>query len=95
MGCCGSGRVVHRINRPSSSREPPEGRQPALPAARQNTDPPGAVLFKYTGKSGMTVFGPLTGQRYRFGQPGDVIQVDPRDAPSVVAVPHLQKLSSR
>jgi hypothetical protein len=57
--------------------------------------PPRTVLFRYAGKSGATVFGPITGRRYRFAQPEAIVSVDPRDAPSLDAVPHLRRVAAR
>jgi len=51
-----------------------------------------AVNFEYTGRSALTVMGPLTGQRYRFGAPGTVLAVDARDAGFMMAVPHLKRM---
>jgi hypothetical protein len=50
---------------------------------------PRAVYFKYLGATGLTVIGPVSGRTYRFSGSGATAVVDPRDAPSVAAVPHL------
>ena len=50
------------------------------------------VSFEYIGKTGLTVLGPITMKRYRFGYPDAVVAVDPRDAPSFIAVPNLRRL---
>jgi hypothetical protein len=90
MGCCGKGRVVLQISR--SGAQPAE-RTPVAPTpARQALHPQNTLLFQYIGKSGMTVLGPITGRRYRFGQPGVIVSVDPRDAPAMGGVPHLQRI---
>jgi hypothetical protein len=39
----------------------------------------------------MTVIGPATGSRYRFGQPGAKVVVDARDAAALSAVPNLRR----
>lgn len=97
MPCCGKGRIA----RPVQSKTYPKAAklQPAevvrssvVQSARWK---PGPVLFQYTGHSGMTVFGPVTGLRYRFTGPGAVIAVDPRDAPSVDGVPRLQRFPGK
>lgn len=41
----------------------------------------------------MTVVGGATGQRYRFDHPGAVVQVDPRDRPSLTGVPGLRQVA--
>ena len=51
-----------------------------------------AVLYEYTGSTGMTVAGPISGQKYRFGSPGSKLQIDPRDAPSLAGLPNLRRL---
>lgn len=50
------------------------------------------VYFKYMGRTGMTVIGPVTGKRYRFEGPGSVAEVDLRDRRSVAALPNLQQV---
>ena len=49
------------------------------------------VRFEYTGATGMTVRGPITGRTYRFNGPGIAVEVDSRDAPSMMAVPKLRR----
>lgn len=53
---------------------------------------PRFAYFEYRGSSGLTVLGPLSGQRYRFSAPGARLAVDGRDAPSLAAVPELHRL---
>lgn len=64
-------------------------------AAVQNEPPPRrpGVYFEYIGRTGLTVYGPATGRCYRFQASGAVAAVDPRDAPSLAAVPHLRSLT--
>ena len=50
------------------------------------------VRFEYTGATGMTVRGPITGRTYRFNGPGLPVDVDGRDAPSMMAVPKLRRV---
>ena len=50
------------------------------------------VEFEYTGDTGLTVQGPITGRRYRFGGPGAKVAVDGRDAASVAGVPNLKRV---
>ena len=54
--------------------------------------PPTVVYFEYTGQTGLTAVGPITGKRYRFARPGMTIAVDGRDAPSLAAVPKLRRV---
>ncbi len=47
------------------------------------------LFFKYIGNKGITVVGPISGRTYQFNGFGSTSVVDPRDAPSIAAVPHL------
>lgn len=47
------------------------------------------AAFRYTGHTSLTVRGPVTGRNYHFASAGAVLAVDPRDAPSLTAVPQL------
>ena len=49
------------------------------------------MRFEYTGATGLTVRGPITGRSYRFNGPGEEVAVDGRDAPSMMAVPRLRR----
>ncbi|MEK6409897.1 MAG: hypothetical protein AABN34_23485 [Acidobacteriota bacterium] len=51
-----------------------------------------ATYFEYTGSTGLTVQGPITGRRYRFSGPGARVGVDSRDAPSVAGAPNLKRV---
>jgi hypothetical protein len=50
------------------------------------------IVFEYVGKTGMTVVGPSTGNRYRFDRAGARAVIDPRDHAAVAAVPHLRQV---
>lgn len=52
------------------------------------------IQFEYVGESGLTAIGPITGRHYRFVGPGARVAVDPRDAPSLRAVPRLKQVPS-
>jgi hypothetical protein len=52
-----------------------------------------AIWFEYTGQTGLTVIGPVSGRRYRFDGPGAQVVVDPRDRPSLVVVPKLRQVT--
>lgn len=92
MGCCGQTRQpirgAIRIDPAARPRRSPATER-AEPARRRP-----AVYFEYTGRTGLTVFGPISGKRYRFNGNGAVVAVDPRDEPSVRAVPKLRALSA-
>lgn len=81
MSCCGNQRT--QLFHPSSN---PVGKISAAAPAHQPV-----VRFEYIGRSGLTVIGGATGRRYRFEQPGARVVVDPRDRPSLAAVPSLRQ----
>jgi hypothetical protein len=49
------------------------------------------VFFEYTGHTGVTVTGRVTGRPYRFPEPGARVAVDYRDATAMMAVPVLRR----
>jgi hypothetical protein len=58
------------------------------------TEPPaGAIFLEYVGVTAMTVIGPVTGIRYRFGWSGAQVAIDKRDAEPLSSVPHLRRVS--
>jgi len=59
-----------------------------MPPARQSR-----VFFEYTGRTGLTVIGPVTGRQYRFGRPGVRLEVDLKDRRSLTAVPNLRQIT--
>lgn len=52
-----------------------------------------AVTFEYVGQTGLSAQGGVTGTTYRFDLPGARVRVDPRDAPSLSAVPVLRRIA--
>jgi len=50
------------------------------------------VNFVYTGQSGLSATGNVTGKVYRFNKPGDKQPIDYRDAPSMMKVPVLKRV---
>lgn len=89
MPCCGEGRKTPRPPDPAArGRSRPLDTARAAPPVRNET-----VYFEYVGKTGLTVFGPVTGRRYRFSGNGTVQPIDIHDAPSLARVPHLRRLS--
>jgi hypothetical protein len=80
MACCGQRRALALTN----------GR---LAEANHRPRPvPPSALYEYTGATGMTVVGPISGRTYRFAQPGARVQVDARDIPSMTGLPNLRLL---
>ena len=64
---------------PTATAQPP-------PSPAAGTREP---AFRYAGHTSLTVRGPITGRTYHFATAGAVLPVDPRDAPSLAAVPQL------
>jgi hypothetical protein len=62
----------------------PAARIPPAPAHDS-----GLVYLRYWGEAGITVIGPVTGRAYRFAATGSTVAADPRDAPSLAAVPQV------
>ena len=52
----------------------------------------GAVVFEYTGRTRLTVIGPVTRARYDFIGHGSRLQVDRRDSNSISAVAALRRV---
>ncbi len=52
------------------------------------------AYFEYTGKTAMTVAGPVSGMRYRFATPGSRVAVDLRDRKHLAVVPSLVQVRS-
>jgi hypothetical protein len=85
MSCCqGKRKQFHQSIRPES--EPAPSSRFSQPAVSRTL-----VYFEYTGQTGLTAVGPITGKRYRFDRPGAALAVDGRDAPSLSAVPNLRR----
>ena len=78
--CCGQGR----------SRVAPSGRMAA--PMRKPAPANSGALYEYTGKTGMTVTGSISGARYRFDRPGARVQIDGRDVPSMRTLPNLRRV---
>jgi hypothetical protein len=88
MACCGNQRQqLNTSNLAQGSSNPVGGATPPRPAERQS-----AACFEYTGRTGMTVLGPVTGLRYRFNYPGERVFVDLRDRLSLLSVPNLRQV---
>jgi len=96
MPCCGKRRAefqtpgstgrAYDSSRGMAQPEPASVAASPLRAAQVVT-----VEFEYTGDTGLTVQGPITGRRYRFSGPGARLAVDGRDAASIAGVPNLKR----
>lgn len=51
-----------------------------------------AVLFQYTGNSGLSVVGNFTRKTYRFNFSGDVQSIDMNDARAMTSIPVLKRI---
>lgn len=80
MSCCGKKRDLWRWESSPATRAGPSGST--------------LVYFRYLGKRSLTVVGPATGRSYRFAATGATTAADPRDAPSIAAIPELIRVSS-
>jgi hypothetical protein len=56
------------------------------------TSDPRTVVFEYIGRTALTAIGGVTGQRYRFEEPGARLAVDQRDRASLNASPVLKQV---
>jgi hypothetical protein len=79
MACCGQRRALASVS----------GR--AVEAGRPRTVSR-VALYEYTGTTGMTVTGPVSGMKYRFGQPAAQVQIDLRDVSSLAGLPNLRRI---
>ena len=52
------------------------------------------VSFEYMGKTALTVFGRVTGLKYRFSGPSVRLNIDPRDIPGLEKVPVLRQTAT-
>lgn len=84
MGCCGKSRERMKASPPLRNAPPP-------PQANA-TSPAGTVVFEYTGRTRLTVIGPVTHSRYEFAGFGARLYVDQRDSVSVATVPALRRV---
>jgi len=87
MACCGQRRQQMR-SRAIPVRQANKSAKPAgslqTPARQQGTS------LQYVGKTAS----PLSGRQYRFGYPGAIVQVDPRDRASLAVVPNLRQFET-
>lgn len=82
MSCCGNKR-----NQFSGSLSSGETNQKPVREKSMWSD----IMFEYTGTTGLTAKGNVTGKVYRFNFTGDKQVVDYRDANGMISIPALQK----
>jgi hypothetical protein len=95
MSCCGKSRtqISGRLLFPASTaiNVQPAGTQ-IRPSPAVSIQPVGTVVFEYTGRSRLTVIGPVTRARYDFVGHGARLNVDRRDSNSIAMVPVLRRV---
>lgn len=95
--CCGKSRMgISQTRTPfpatrdrQAAAIPAPRQAAAMPAPRQRS---AVAYFQYSGKTAMTVIGPVSGLQYRFAYPGSRLPVDIRDRAAVAAVPGLMQV---
>ena len=88
MSCCG--RQTSHFAAPAAPRHP-ASQPPAAPRPVERTRYAQA-FFEYTGTTGLSVTGPVSGKRYRFERTGARLAVDPVDKPALERVPNLRRM---
>jgi hypothetical protein len=85
MSCCGDKRskIYHDPYRQPGMKDIEQGGAGQVATV---------VNFRYSGPASLTVKGEITGNIYRFDQPGATIEVDRRDASFMTGIPRLSKV---
>lgn len=78
-------------NEPRGQNKRKDVRDKASPMAQQ-TGMKKRVRFVYNGNSSLTVTGIVSGKRYTFTRPGDIVEVDERDRNMLLAMPSLKEI---
>lgn len=86
MSCCG------KMRQQLTGAVSPTRTEPKV-VGQGRSDVQFAIAFEYTGQTGLSVLGAVSGRRYRFDGPGARVVVDPRDRPSLVKVPKLRQVT--
>ena len=90
MPCCGKGRQSMRApNVPRAVEVSPRGQETPVTGPLTSL-----AYFRYVGPTGIQVRAPISGNLYRFAQPGAVVAVDPRDRRALAGVPHLIQVAA-
>lgn len=85
MACCGKNTTTVG----SATRSSIGSSRPSSPSTSPNT------YFRCVGATGITAIGPISRRMYRFPSSGLLVEVDPRDAASLLRVPSLQQVRTR
>jgi hypothetical protein len=86
MPCCGQAR---RQLAPARSQSQAESQRAGADRAKLQFE----IAFEYTGRTGLTVIGSVSGRRYRFEKTGSRVVVDPRDRPGLSMIPKLRQVT--
>jgi hypothetical protein len=89
MACCGQKREQMR----SQTIPVRQANEPAKPVGfAQVPTLERGIPFQYVGKTALTAVSPTSGRQYRFGHPGAIVEVDPRDRASLANIPSLRQI---
>jgi hypothetical protein len=95
MSCCGKSRaqISGGMQFPASTAINVQRARTQLPASPAiSVQPVGTVVFEYTGRSRLTVIGPVTRARYDFVGHGARLNVDRRDSNAIAMVAALRRV---
>lgn len=84
--CCGKNRTQMRTVTPGQ----PRSNQVFAGRPQQQ---PSKVSFVYTGNTGLTVTGPISGIQYTFSRPGAQVNVDARDRIMLASIRQLRQVN--
>ena len=90
MACCGQKRQQIRSQATPVRRADNPAR---IAGAQESLVHRQGIHFQYVGKTALTAIGLTSGRQYRFGSPGAIVQVDPRDSASLAAIPNLRQIT--
>jgi hypothetical protein len=91
MSCCGKSRAQFRAAaafQPGVESKP----APGINARPIDIQQVGTVTFEYTGRTRLTVIGPVTRARYDFVGHGARVHVDRRDSNAIAGVAALRRV---
>ncbi len=81
-------------NKRSSHQQEAKILSGAVSSERNNLHP-NNIKFEYTGETGLSVTGSITGKRYRFNFTGDTQLIDYRDVNSMAGIRVLKKWGTK
>lgn len=78
-------------NKRNTLNTQPFSSQTSVVVSRQPTKMWQNISFEYTGNTGLTIRGGLTGKLYRYNKKDDTVSVDYRDASAMMRSPLLKR----